>query len=298
MQIWRANPIHSAPPRWNGGQLLLFSEVAERVELCLFDETGKEAVSVSPRSMVPLARYLPHVEPGQALRFRVHGRGRPPRKASGATRRSFCSIRTARRSRRCRVDEASSPLFDNPEGPPTIATARRSCPGPRGQPVLRLGQRAPARVLSRKRSSMSSRQGLHRPTPEIPKTCAARTPGWAIRRHRVPREARGHGAGAHAVHQFVHDRNTRGLRNYWGYIHRVSGAAQRYARAGQQSGIQADGQRRFTAGIEVILDVVYNHTGEGKPDGRCYASRASTTRPTIASPTMPLTTRLHGTATP
>ncbi|MBW0111300.1 glycogen debranching enzyme, partial [Pseudonocardia sp. KRD-182] len=57
-----------------GTNFALFSEVAEKVELCLFDEDGDE-------KRVPLVEvdgfvwhgYLPTVEPGQRYGFRVHG---------------------------------------------------------------------------------------------------------------------------------------------------------------------------------------------------------------------------------
>ena len=45
-----------------------------------------------------------------------------------------------------------------------------------------------------------------------------------------------------------------------------------------------------SAGIEVILDVVYNHTAEGNQLGPTLASAASTTPPTTASPTTRATT--------
>ena len=73
------------------------------------------------------------------------------------------------------------------------------------------------------------------------------------------------------VHQFVHDARLveRGLRNYWGYntigffaphnaVLRV-----RPPRAAQVQEFKAMVRALHEAGIEVILDVVYNHTAEG-----------------------------------
>jgi isoamylase len=72
------------------------------------------------------------------------------------------------------------------------------------------------------------------------------------------------------VHQFVHDAQLvgRGLRNYWGY-NSIGFLAPHndYAAAGQGgeqvSEFKAMVRALHQAGIEVILDVVYNHTAEG-----------------------------------
>ena len=72
------------------------------------------------------------------------------------------------------------------------------------------------------------------------------------------------------VHQFVDDSTLldKGLRNYWGYNSIGFFAPDaRYAATGAArpagAGVQGDGQGAAPAGIEVILDVVYNHTAEG-----------------------------------
>jgi isoamylase len=72
------------------------------------------------------------------------------------------------------------------------------------------------------------------------------------------------------VHQFVHDAHLveRGLRNYWGY-NSIGFLAphNEYAAAGQRgeqvAEFKAMVRALHEAGIEVIVDVVYNHTAEG-----------------------------------
>jgi glycogen operon protein len=100
------------------------------------------------------------------------------------------------------------------------------------------------------------------------------------------------------VHHFVRDRHLveRGLTNYWGYNTIGFFAPDpRYA----SEGVRGEQVREFKqmvktlhqAGIEVILDVVYNHTAEGNQLGPTSASAASTTRPTTGwSPTTAATT--------
>src|SRR4051812_50075292 len=58
-----------------GTNFALFSEVAEKVELCLFDEKGRESDRVALPEVTAFVwhGYLPNVGPGQRYGFRVHG---------------------------------------------------------------------------------------------------------------------------------------------------------------------------------------------------------------------------------
>src|SRR5438128_9213478 len=57
-----------------GTNFALFSEVAERVELCLFDDDGKETrVELNEVDAFVWHCYLPQVQPGQRYGYRVHG---------------------------------------------------------------------------------------------------------------------------------------------------------------------------------------------------------------------------------
>ena len=88
------------------------------------------------------------------------------------------------------------------------------------------------------------------------------------------------------VHAFLDDRHLveRGLRNYWGYNTIGFFAPEhRYSASGKVGEFKTMVRTLHAAGIEVILDVVYNHTAEGNqlgPDAVRFA--ASTTRPTTA----------------
>ena len=78
--------------------------------------------------------------------------------------------------------------------------------------------------------------------------------------------------------------------NYWGYPP-VSFFAPHQAYSSRQDPLGPVDEFRdmvkalHRAGIEVILDVVFNHTAEGDQTGRRSASAASTTRPTTSSKT-------------
>ena len=71
------------------------------------------------------------------------------------------------------------------------------------------------------------------------------------------------------VHAFLQDRFLlqRGLRNYWGYNTLGFFAPEpRYLSDGSPNEMRVAVRRLHAAGIEVILDVVYNHTAEGERD--------------------------------
>ena len=87
------------------------------------------------------------------------------------------------------------------------------------------------------------------------------------------------------VHQFVHDDRLRdeGLRNYWGYNTLGYFAPHRdYAASNSAEGAVAEFKQMVRsyhdAGMEIILDVVYNHTSEGNHLYQRRASVASITR--------------------
>src|SRR3954469_8173240 len=73
--IWPGNPFPLGPD-WDGEgtNFALFSEQAQQVELCLFDEDGgEERVPLTERTAFNWHGYLPGVGPGQRYGYRVHG---------------------------------------------------------------------------------------------------------------------------------------------------------------------------------------------------------------------------------
>lgn len=103
------------------------------------------------------------------------------------------------------------------------------------------------------------------------------------------------------IHQFVNDSflQEKGLSNYWGYNTIGFFAPHNAYSSSGQRGEQVNEFKSMVkayhhAGMEVILDVVYNHTAEGNNRGPTSASRASTTAPT----TVWSTTTADTTSTP
>ena len=79
MEVWpgRAYPL-GATFDGSGTNFALFSEVAERVELCLFDEAGAETrIALTEVDAYVWHGYLPRVQPGQLYGYRAYGPYQP-----------------------------------------------------------------------------------------------------------------------------------------------------------------------------------------------------------------------------
>ena len=139
-------------------------------------------------------------------------------------------------------------------------------------PYFDWGERpAAAHAVARDGHLRGPRQGLHRTHPGIPEELRGTYAGLAHPASIDHLKSLGVTAvELLPVHQFVHDRRSleRGLRNYWGY-NSIGFLAphNEYSPRGQR-GEQVQEFKQMVkalheAGIEVILDVVYNHTAEG-----------------------------------
>ena len=271
-----------------GTNFTLFSEVADKVELCLFDEAGAEQrVRLAEVDGFVHHGYLPGVGPGQRYGFRVHGPFDP---SAG---------------HRCNPNKL---LLD----PYALAVAGEMDWGPAafayrfGSPQERNDEdSAPNTMRSVVVSPYFDWDGgfgaENRPRTPYHETIIyeAHVKGLTARHPGVPAELRGTYAGlAHPVviehlksigvtavelmpvHQFVHDERlvSAGLRNYWGYntigFFAPHNGYSSTGQLGQQvQEFKAMVRSLHQAGIEVILDVVYNHTAEGNHLGPTLSFR-------------------------
>ena len=293
--------FHPLGATWDGRgvNFALFSEHATGVELCLFDEQGRET-----RVPVPVALAL------RVARLRSGRRARGSATAGASTARSPRSTATAS----TRASSSSIPYARAFDGEVDLARAGLRCPRDRrrrraaidrattraGMPQsvvvdrpLRLGRRSPAaRSLARHGALRAPREGLHAAAPRVPAALRGTYLGLASDAgHRAPRVARRDDRRAHAR---ARARSTsppsppRGMTNYWGYSTLGFFAPdRRFATRARRRGprVQGDGAGASTrAGIEVVLDVVYNHYVRGRRDsGPRSAFAASTTASTTAS---------------
>jgi glycogen operon protein len=267
-----------------GTNFAVFSEVAERVDLCLFDPDGGETCVHLPESTAYCWHgYLPEVIPGQLYGYRVHGPGDPSTGNRCNPAKLLLDPYAKAVSGKLITDPAIfGHRFDNPDGPPSDSNS------------------APFVPKSVVINPFFDWSRDHPPGHTLHESVIyeAHVKGLTMRHPEVPEEMRGTYAGlAHPaiidyltelgitavelmpIHQFIHEQHQldRGLRNYWGYNSICYFAPHNeYAsnpNPGQQvQEFKAMVQRLHEAGIEVILDVVYNHTAEGNHLGPilCY----------------------------
>jgi glycogen operon protein len=258
-----------------GTNFSLFSEIAERVELCLFDDQGREAKDDLPEVTGHCWHgYLPGVGPGQRYGFRVHGPWQPEAGRRCNPAKLLLDPYAKAIEGEVRWHQAVFPYsFD--QGP-DVADSSDSAP---------FVQRG---VVHQPTFDWTGDRRLQRPWHETV-IYETHVKGFTILHPEIPRELRGTYAGlAHPaaigylrdlgitavellpVHQFVHDRHLldKGLRNYWGYNSIGYFAPHNeYASDRRPAAVVAEFKQMVKAlhqaGIEVLLDVVYNHTGEG-----------------------------------
>jgi isoamylase len=274
-----------------GTNFAIFSEVAEQVELCLFD--AGEAHSAETRVSLPEVDgfvwhgYLPGIGPGQHYGYRVHGRYDPP---SGL-----------------RCNPAKLLIDPYAKAVSTSATWDESLFGYQlGNPEQRndadSAAHAPRSVVISPFFDWADDRHPHTPYHETV-IYEAHLRGLTITHPEIPPGMRGTYAGlAHPVmidhlttlgitavelmpvHQFLTDRYLaeRGLTNYWGYNTIAFLAPHNGYAAADTAGARAHEvvaqfksmvRELHAAKIEVILDVVYNHTGEGNHLGATLSMR-------------------------
>ena len=262
----------------------LFSEVADRVELCLFDDDGQETrVDLHEVDGFVWHGYLPGVSPGQRYGYRVHG---PYDPASG----SRCNPHKLLLDPYAKAIEGGvswgQPVFSYQFGHPDRRNNSDSAPYvPRSvvvNPYFDWNLDRPPRIPYHETVIYEAHvRGLTREHPVIPDEQCGTYLGLA--HPAVISHLKGLGVTAvelMPVHQFVNDSHLKdkGLGNYWGY-NTIGFFAPHNAYAA--SGVRGQQVQEFKtmvralheAGIEVILDVVYNHTAEGNDLGPTLSFR-------------------------
>lgn len=268
----------------NGTNFAVFSEGAERVELCLFDDDGSETrVELRDVDAFVWHVYLPNVGPGQRYGYRVHG---PYDPANG---QRFNPSKLLLDPYAKAVDgeitwgqSVFSYTFGDPDSFNDDDSADAMMKGVVVNPFFDwTGDRQPKTPYAETLIYEAHVKGLTKLNELIPEELRGTYSGIAhpaVIDHLLK-------LGVTAielmpVHQFVNDSTLqdKGLANYWGYNTIAFLAPQNtYASTGQrgQQVQEFKGMVRalHTAGIEVILDVVYNHTAEGNHMGPTLSMR-------------------------
>jgi glycogen operon protein len=283
IELGRPDPLGAT---WDGAgtNFAVYSSVAHQVELCLFDEQGRERRIRLPASTRHVWHgYVRGVHPGTRYGFRVHGEWDP----SAGLRCNPSKLLLDPYARQIAGDlqPGTAALPYTPEDPEAPSEEDSAPAVPRSvviDPSFDWGDdHPPARPM---RDTVFYE---------------AHVKGLTIRRDDIPEPLRGTYAGlAHPamidyyralgitaielmpVHAFVHEGHLleRGLCNYWGYAS-IGFFAPHHAYV-SPDGLR-DPVREFktmvkalhAAGLEVILDVVYNHTAEGNHLGPSLSFR-------------------------
>jgi glycogen operon protein len=291
-ELWPGRPFPLGPT-WDGQgtNFSLFSEHGERVQLCLFDGEAEERVEVVNHTAHNWHVYLPGVGPGQRYGYRVYGPYDPDR---GLRFNPYKLL----------IDPYAKAI----DGPIDFGAANvlPYVPDPEGardDADLDFDDEDDAAAIPKSQvvDERFDWEGDRPPQRPWSETVIYEThvKGFTKRREDVPEELRGTYAGLASdealgylkelgvtavellpVHHiadesFLHDK---GLTNYWGYAsigylapHALYAATGRHGEQVREFKGMVKALHR--AGIEVILDVVYNHTAEGNHLGPMLSFR-------------------------
>ncbi|HKA32512.1 MAG TPA: glycogen debranching protein GlgX [Candidatus Binatia bacterium] len=283
--VWTGSPFPQGAT-WDGSgvNFSIFSENATKVELCLFDtpDASRESARIPmvDRNAHIWHVYLPEARPGQLYGYRVHG----PYAPNDGHRFNPAKLLIDPYAKAIAGNiDVNDSLFAYKIGHPQADISIDRLDSAAGlpkcmviDPAFTWGDDTPPRIP------------WHRTL-----IYETHVKGFTARHPKVPRELRGTYAGLACpavidylaelgitavelmpVQQFVTDKHLvdRGLTNYWGYNSIGFFAPEaRYSHSGvlgqQVNEFKTLVKALHREGIEVILDVVYNHTGEGNQLG-------------------------------
>ena len=275
IENWPGRPYPLGAAYDGGGtNFSVFSEIAEGIQLCLFDENGREErIWLEEIDALCWHGYLPSVVPGQRYGYRVHGPWTPERGQRCNPAKLLLDPYAKAIEGRVTWDQACFPYNFGDENSRNDKDSAAFVPkSVVHNPYFDWGNdRHPDVELNESVIYEVHVKGFTARHPEIPEAQRGTYSGLA---HPAAIEYLTR-LGVTAVellpvHQFVHDAHLvdRGLRNYWGY-NSIGFLAphNEYAYTGQRgeqvAEFKAMVRALHEAGIEVILDVVYNHTAEG-----------------------------------
>ena len=285
MRTWPGSPYPlGATYDGSGTNFALFSEAATRVELCLFADDGTETrIPLPERDAFVWHGFLPNVGPGQRYGYRVHGPYAPEQGHRCNPSKLLLDPYAKAVDGDIDWDQA---CFSYTWGDESSFNDQDSAPHMSKSVVISPffdwdNDRPPRTPYNATVIYEAHVKGLTQTHPEIPEeirgTYAAVAHPVMIEHYKK--------IGVTAielmpVHQFIHDSHLadRGMTNYWGYNTIGFFAPHNdYASSGQRGQQVQEFKAMVKAlhahGLEVILDVVYNHTAEGNQLGPTLSFR-------------------------
>lgn len=284
--VWPGRP-YPRGANWDGEgvNFAIFSEHAEKVELCLFDPKGQrevQRIELKERSDFVWHCYLPEARPGLLYGYRVHGPYRPQEGHRFNPHKLLIEPYAK--------DVVGTPRWSDAHFGYRIGSKRAD---------LSFDRRDNASGMPKCRVIDQAFTWGNDCSPDIPwhdmVIYELHVKGFTMQHPDILPQFRGTYAGLAMapaiehlkrlgvttvelmpVHAFLDDRHLveRGMRNYWGY-NSIGFMApdSRYSASGHISEFKTMVKTLHSAGIEVILDVVYNHTAEGNQLGPTLSFR-------------------------
>ncbi|MGW4676697.1 glycogen debranching protein GlgX [Streptomyces sp. NPDC004324] len=282
MRTWTGRPYPlGASYDGEGTNFALFTEAAERVDLVLVDDDGaSRTVTMTEVDGYVWHCRLPDAGPGTRYGYRVHGPWDPA--AGHRCNPAKLLLDPYATAVDGQIDNDASLYERAADGPDPADSAGHTMLGVVTDPAFDWGEdRPPLRPYAETVIYEAHVRGLTRTHPEVPAELRGTYAGLA--HPAVVGHLTSLGVTAvelMPVHQFTQDGflRDRGLSNYWGY-NTIGFFAPHHAYAA--SGTRGEQVTEFksmvralhAAGLEVILDVVYNHTAEGNENGPTLSFR-------------------------
>jgi isoamylase len=285
-RLWPGKP-YPLGATWDGSgvNFALFSEHAEKVELCLFDEKARrevQRVTLLAQTDLVWHVYLPEARPGLSYGYRVYGPYKPEdghrfnpnkllldpyaKEIQNTLRWSDAHFGYKINSNRA---DLSFDRSDNARGMPKCRVI---------DPAFTWGDDRPPNTPWHDTIIYELHvKGFTQQHPEVPPRL--RGTYAALASEPIVDHFRNLGVTAIEllpIHAFIDDRSLveRGLRNYWGYNSiGFFTPDSRYSSNGSVNEFKTMVKTLHASGIEVILDVVYNHTAEGNQLGPTLSFR-------------------------
>ena len=285
-RVWPGRP-YPLGATWDGEgvNFALFSEHAEGVELCLYDPDAHQPearVQMREKTHQVWHCYLPEARPGLRYGYRVHGPYAPEQgHRFNPNKLLLDPYAKSIRGELKWSNQHFGYRIGSPRADLSIDRRNNAAQMLRCEvidPAFSWGDDRPPRTPWGETVIYELHvKGFTRTHPDIPENLRGTYAGLAsqpaidhLRRLGVT------AVELMPIHAFVDDRHLveKGLRNYWGYnTIGFFAPERRYSATGHVHEVKTMVRRLHSYGIEVILDVVYNHTAEGNQLGPTFSFR-------------------------
>jgi isoamylase len=286
VELWNGSP-HPLGATWDGQgvNFALYSRHAEKVELCLFDSDGRREthrIALRERTDFVWHGYLPQVRPGQLYGYRVHGPYKPEEGHRFNSHKLLLDPYARAIVGPLKWSDAHFGYTIGSKKEDLSLDRRDSASAmPKSQVIDPAfawdGDRRPKLACNERIIYELHVGGYTRRHPDVPAERQGKFEGLATRQVIEHMQSLGvTTVELLPVQAFVDDRalTQRGLSNYWGY--NTIGFFAPDARYGVSNPVfefKTMVKTLHAAGLEVVLDVVYNHTAEGNEKGPTLAFR-------------------------